>query len=149
MDSFGSANIQVLDKSTLKSRLNNVMQIVDEINFLEFRYLIGFKSSFLLTSIIANKINTLIAPTYTRTCAAATKLAFNNKYKPATLIKTPPNKKAEYTMLSNKTTPNEPIIMIKDKIEKQISCVVTAIDIKLKLFYYGCLFFRFRRFHPI
>ena len=34
-------------------------------------------------------------------------------------------------MLSNKTTPNEPIIIIKDSIEKQINCVVTAIDIKL------------------
>ena len=37
-------------------------------------------------------------------------------------------------MLSNKTTPSEPIIIIKDKIEKQISCVVTAIDIKLNYF---------------
>ena len=110
------------------------MQIVDEINFLELRYLIGFKSSFLFTSIIANKIRTLIAPTYTSTCAAATKLAFNNKYKPATLINTPPNKKAEYTILSNKTTPNEPTIIIKDNIEKQINCVVTAIDMYLIYF---------------
>ena len=129
MDNFGSAIIQVLDRSTRTRRLKSVIQIVDEINFLELRYLIGFKSSFLLTSIIANKIKTLIAPTYTSTCAAATKLAFNNKYKPATLMNTPPNKKAEYTMLSNKTTPNAPIIMIRDNIEKQINCVVTAIDI--------------------
>ena len=40
MDNFGSAIIQVLDKSTLISRLKSVMQIVDEINFLELRYFI-------------------------------------------------------------------------------------------------------------
>ena len=37
-------------------------------------------------------------------------------------------------MLSSNTTPNEPMIIIKDSIEKQINCVVTAIDIKLIYF---------------
>tara|TARA_B100000401_G_scaffold396736_1_gene306438 strand:- start:358 stop:513 length:156 start_codon:yes stop_codon:yes gene_type:complete len=43
-------------------------------------------------------------------------------------MKTPPSKKAEYTMLSSKITPSDPMIIIKDNIEKQINCVVIAID---------------------
>ena len=32
-------------------------------------------------------------------------------------------------MLSSRTTPNDPIIITRDKTEKQMNCVVTAIDI--------------------
>ena len=43
------------------------------------RLAMALRSSRLLTSMIANRINTLIAPTYTRIWAMATKLAFSSR----------------------------------------------------------------------
>ena len=121
IDNCGFEICQIFDKSTLISRLNREMQIVEEISLRELIFLIGFSSSFLLTSIIAKIIKTFTAPTYTKTCAAATKLALSNRYNPATLMKTPPSKKAEYTMLSSSTTPKDPIIITRDNTAKHIN----------------------------
>ena len=63
IDALGSAKPQVLDKSTLINRLRRVKQIDVDIILLDLIFSIAFKSSFLLTNIIANIIKTLTAPT--------------------------------------------------------------------------------------
>ena len=80
---------------TRNNKNNSPPQTPPDISFLVLRPSIGFNFSFLLTNIIANNIKTFTAPTYTRIWAAATKLAFSKRYKPATAINTPPNKNAE------------------------------------------------------
>jgi len=120
---------QAVEKIVLPKRKNRLKErlpfssLRGEIPDSFFKLAPAEASILLLTSIIANKIKILIAPTYRRICAAAIKSAFNNKKIAAIQTKTAPNKKAAYTKLGSNTTPSEPIIATKDNKKKLIFCI--------------------------